>query len=152
METTTATAVKTCQCGCGAPVARRFLPGHDAKLKGRLLAETKSSEWWVREAAIDALIDLNWGHFINPEILAFSREVGRHNGRFVESRHIEVVGVWNLDAEETIHSHTACPAIVGKVTKTQDRNAGWVCGKCTHTATKVEMVGMSRMNQVLAAA
>ncbi len=26
-----------CGCGCGAPVSRRFLPGHDAKLKSRSL-------------------------------------------------------------------------------------------------------------------
>ena len=29
-------AAGRCGCGCGAPVRRRFLPGHDAKLKSRL--------------------------------------------------------------------------------------------------------------------
>lgn len=28
-----------CMCGCGAPVRRRFLPGHDAKLASRLAKE-----------------------------------------------------------------------------------------------------------------
>ena len=32
-----------CQCGCGSNVARRFLPGHDAKLKAVLLANRTDS-------------------------------------------------------------------------------------------------------------
>jgi predicted nuclease with RNAse H fold len=35
---------RLCGCGCGATVSRRFLPGHDAKLKSRLLREARSGD------------------------------------------------------------------------------------------------------------
>ncbi len=45
-----------CMCGCGAPVRRRFLPGHDAKLRSRLLAE-----WRGGDACAEArLHELGW--------------------------------------------------------------------------------------------
>lgn len=34
---------RTCGCGCGALVSREFRPGHDAKLRSRLLREMASS-------------------------------------------------------------------------------------------------------------
>ena len=37
LESTASTSANTCLCGCGAVVERRFLPGHDAKLKSRLI-------------------------------------------------------------------------------------------------------------------
>lgn len=40
-----------CECGCGALVARRFAPGHDAKLKSRLHRELKSLDSEIRIAA-----------------------------------------------------------------------------------------------------
>lgn len=149
METLTTTpTTKACECGCGAEVTRRFRPGHDAKLKGALLTQTRSADWWVREAAIDALIERSWGHFINPEILSCARETSRRNGRFVESRHVENVGRWNLDQDEVNHSHPDCPAIVGRTKLTDDRDAGWLCGTCSHTHTKAENVAFARMIQV----
>jgi predicted nuclease with RNAse H fold len=36
-EATVSTSANTCLCGCGVVVRRRFLPGHDAKLKSRLI-------------------------------------------------------------------------------------------------------------------
>jgi hypothetical protein len=33
---------RLCECGCGRPVRRRFLPGHDAKLRSRLLNEARA--------------------------------------------------------------------------------------------------------------
>jgi hypothetical protein len=44
-----------CECGCGAPVRRRFLPGHDAILKSRLLREARAGD-----AAKRALRRLGW--------------------------------------------------------------------------------------------
>ena len=32
---------RLCECGCGHPVRRRFLPGHDARLRSRLLVEAR---------------------------------------------------------------------------------------------------------------
>lgn len=45
-----------CGCGCGAPVRRRFLPGHDAKLKSRLLAAWRDGD----TTAAERLRDLGW--------------------------------------------------------------------------------------------
>ena len=45
-----------CGCGCGAPVRRRYLPGHDAKHRSRLLAETRAGS----VPAADELQRLGW--------------------------------------------------------------------------------------------
>jgi len=45
-----------CQCGCGATVRRRFLPGHDARLKSRLLRLQAEGR-----AATQHLRELGWG-------------------------------------------------------------------------------------------
>ena len=47
----TVTSPRLCECGCGAAVRKRFLPGHDAKLKGRLLAEARTGDRARRELA-----------------------------------------------------------------------------------------------------
>lgn len=48
-------APRLCECGCGEPVRRRFLPGHDAKLKSRLLLQARAGERARRE-----LMRLGW--------------------------------------------------------------------------------------------
>jgi hypothetical protein len=50
-----AAAPRLCECGCGAPVRRRFLPGHDAILKGRLLRAAREGD-----AARAELARLGW--------------------------------------------------------------------------------------------
>lgn len=54
--------MKTCECGCGATVSRRFKPGHDAKLKSMLLKEARSGN----ESAKRRLKALGWDHLLNP--------------------------------------------------------------------------------------
>lgn len=49
-----------CQCGCGGAVRRRFLPGHDAKLKGTLLRAARGGD----SSARDELVRLGWGRFL----------------------------------------------------------------------------------------
>lgn len=51
-----ATGSGACGCGCGAAVRRRFLPGHDAKLKSRLLNSWRSGDM----TAAQRLHDLGW--------------------------------------------------------------------------------------------
>ena len=51
-----AAAPRLCECGCGAPVRRRFLPGHDAILKSRLLRAARAGDVASRE-----LRRLGWG-------------------------------------------------------------------------------------------
>ncbi len=131
---------KTCQCGCGAPVARSFLPGHDAKLKSALVEATRSNRWWVRESAAHVLVNRGWGHFIDSEVLAQLPVRSRHNGRFCRSVHLDSVEVWTNDTHGLSHGNATCPAAKGETT--QDTEAtGWVCGACVHTHDTAERVG-----------
>jgi len=50
-------ALHPCRCGCGAPARRRYLPGHDAKHRSRLLAEMRAGSG----PAADELQRLGWG-------------------------------------------------------------------------------------------
>jgi predicted nuclease with RNAse H fold len=45
-----------CLCGCGAPVRRRFLPGHDAKLRSALYKAEAAGDI----SASQRLVDLGW--------------------------------------------------------------------------------------------
>lgn len=47
---------RLCECGCGALVSRRFLPGHDAKLKSRLWRAARLGD----TDAEQQLRDLDW--------------------------------------------------------------------------------------------
>jgi hypothetical protein len=49
-------AGRTCLCGCGAPVQRRFRPGHGAKLKSRLVREHRLGD----RSATQQLRELGW--------------------------------------------------------------------------------------------
>jgi Protein of unknown function (DUF429) len=53
---------RLCECGCGSPVRRRFLPGHDARLRSRLLTEARTGETARRE-----LERLGWLHFLDED-------------------------------------------------------------------------------------
>lgn len=50
----------TCECGCGAPVRARFLPGHDAKLKSALLKAARAGD----QKARDDLYSRGWLKFL----------------------------------------------------------------------------------------
>lgn len=134
METTNTT--KSCECGCGEAVARRFKPGHDAKLKSLLVQSVSASQWWVRQSAAEALLERGWLHFAKPEALADLKVRSRgSNGRFVETRHVEVVETadWtHLDERGHTHAHPGCSEVVGSLTA--ERSAtGWLCSTCVHT-------------------
>jgi hypothetical protein len=60
-----------CGCGCGAPVRRRYLPGHDAKHRSRLLAEMRAGSG----PAADELQRLRWGQIPDAK-----RAIGRVPG------------------------------------------------------------------------
>lgn len=51
---------RLCECNCGKPVKRRFLPGHDAKLKSRLVKEARAGS----KAALQNLRENGWEHFV----------------------------------------------------------------------------------------
>ena len=145
---TTALEVKTCKCGCGANVRRNFLPGHDAKLKGRLLKATKSADWWVREPAVIAMVEQGWGHFVDGEILA-QTPVRSRQGRFVRSRHIDSIKPWEgfiTDAAGDTHSHRQCPEAKGTLTWSRTAD-GWLCSTCIHVHDYSEVVFNTRRLQ-----
>lgn len=48
--------VKYCECGCGGTTKSRFVPGHDAKMKSRLLNAMRAGD----ETAMDELINRGW--------------------------------------------------------------------------------------------
>ena len=58
---------KACDCGCGDQTkGGRFLPGHDARLKGRLLTQLREGNARDRTQAEKRLRDNGWDKFI-PE-------------------------------------------------------------------------------------
>jgi len=59
---------RLCECGCGSPVRRRFLPGHDARLRARLMAEARTGD-----AARHELDRLGWLHFLEAGVQRGSR-------------------------------------------------------------------------------
>lgn len=49
-----------CECGCGTRCARRFLPGHDAKLKGALIRTVLRGTESESDAARERIARLGW--------------------------------------------------------------------------------------------
>lgn len=138
--------MRFCECGCGAQVTRRFKPGHDGRLKGRLIAEARDRRWWVRETAVLAMIERGWGHFLPMDIVASVKIRSRHSGRFVETRHVDSLHAVVNDEHNISHSHWSCPRIKGQTQWVQIENHdGWLCGTCTHTHDLTELVGQRRL-------
>lgn len=52
-----------CECGCGQPAQRTFLPGHDAKLKSQLLARYRAGGADAARAEKEAHAR-GWTHFM----------------------------------------------------------------------------------------
>lgn len=139
---------RTCQCGCGAEVARSFKPGHDAKLKSRLLAETKSAVWQRRERAIEDMISRGWGHFIDTMILGMQPKRGfTSTGRRIASLNINGMVAWHVDETETSHAHRFCPEVKGATRMQPIIDGGaWACGACIHTTEHIDDVQRMRMH------
>ncbi len=59
--------VGVCRCGCGAEPSEegsRFLPGHDGRLKGRLLKIWRGVDTIASDEAAAEMRELGWGHFL----------------------------------------------------------------------------------------
>lgn len=150
MEATgTPTTTKTCGCGCGEQVSRRFRPGHDGRLKGRLINQSRDARWWVREQAVLQMVELGWGHFLDMAVVAKVTVRSRHRGRFVETRHVHSLFGVVADEAGDSHSHWGCPRIQGQGRWVKVENHdGWLCGTCVHTADWTEEVGRTRLMEV----
>jgi hypothetical protein len=58
---------RLCKCGCGGtPVGKtaRFIPGHDGRLKGRLLKEARNENEEIAAHAVEQLRSFGWLHFL----------------------------------------------------------------------------------------
>jgi predicted nuclease with RNAse H fold len=53
-------ASRDCRCGCGGRTRGRFMPGHDAKLRSRLLKAIRGSDHTEAEAARAEFAALGW--------------------------------------------------------------------------------------------
>lgn len=61
---TTTNPIKSCLCGCGSVTkGGKFAPGHDARLKGRLIRAHRSGDTTAQQQ----LVELGWGRFIGVE-------------------------------------------------------------------------------------
>lgn len=71
-----------CECGCGEHTrGGRFLPGHDAKLKSKLIknarAEGEDKSPDACEAAWNQLVELDWSHMFDEEHTRLTAEMNR---------------------------------------------------------------------------
>lgn len=114
MDRMTTTTTKTCECGCGAEVARRFRPGHDAKLKARLVSDLRSADWRRAHDAADMLLFVGWGHFAPVEAL---RSVPRRDHRGAVKHHVAEVEAFQVDPQGVHHTRRTCTALTAKARK-----------------------------------
>lgn len=130
----------TCGCGCGSPTPRRFRPGHDAKLKGALSAQTRDPRWWVRERAVKLMVEGGWGRWVDRAILATTPMRSRFKGRHAQTRHIDSLHGCVLDDAGTSHSVWFCPAASSRGRWVKGAPTGWVCSTCIHLKDYAEIV------------
>jgi hypothetical protein len=102
------TRARECGCGCGMPVKRRYLPGHDAKHKAILVAKVRDATcWFTRQRAVERLDDLDWLHFVAPDVLHGHRRVTTYRGRWHQATHIDNI-TWVLQGPTHQHSGAQC--------------------------------------------
>lgn len=65
-----------CECGCGGKATRRFLPGHDAKLKGQLIRQAIDGD----ANAEKRLDSFGWTHFLAASKAKAERLAERKSG------------------------------------------------------------------------
>lgn len=152
METT-----NSCQCGCGAQVARRYLPGHDARHKAAIVARAndESSTRQACDRAIDELIALGWTRYADMVTLrAYKQRVGR-----IATTHRADVSTWLVGPDGVHHARHSCKALTASarevglihgitrlamqaaITRTTEQPTGWDgCQRCSHENTLDELV------------
>lgn len=74
-----ATKPNLCLCGCGAETKSRFRPGHDAKLKSRLIntALDESAPKRDRTKAEAQLATLGWSHLLETSRVSRAAKAAR---------------------------------------------------------------------------
>lgn len=109
MEATNNTSTaKTCNCGCGAEVNRRYRPGHDAKHKSALVTGLRSADWRLAAACADALAELGWTGHAKPEHL---QAVPYRDARGSTLAVLAAVAVWQVASNHMHHARRNCSAL-----------------------------------------
>lgn len=100
--------LRLCGCGCGAPVAKRYKPGHDAKHKGALLDTIRTAGGMRAERAAWTMIDLGWGGKIDP---SFLHSLPFRSSRGQAKRHLDQVARFLVAPDGVHHANAACPSL-----------------------------------------
>jgi hypothetical protein len=95
-----------CGCGCGAPVTRRYKPGHDARHKSALVSALSTGDALARAASADLLVHLGWGTWADPAAL---RAIPWRDRSRRAIPHVESVARWQVDHLGVHHAHRTCP-------------------------------------------
>lgn len=163
-----ATPIRTCQCGCGAEVARRYLPGHDARHKAAIVARANDSTTrQLCDRAIDELLDRGWARYATLETL---RAYQPRRGNRPTILRAEVT-TWLVDPDGIHHARHACRAMTksaraaglinpltrvamqAAITRTTTAPTGWDgCQECTHEVTLDEATESWDMGRIMALA
>lgn len=99
---------RPCACGCGAPVTRRYKPGHDARHKSALVAALVGGTVRMRASAADQLADLGWTEWADPADL---RAVPYVTPRGRAIPRLDEVATWQVDHLGGHHAHRTCPRL-----------------------------------------
>lgn len=104
MSVATLTEPRTCGCGCGASVTRRYRPGHDAKHKSNLFATLTGAPLAATRAA-DLLTEFGWDH-LAP--LGDLRPVAYRQSNGRPTTLVDDVTRWQVDHLGVCHADRRC--------------------------------------------
>lgn len=103
--------VKTCGCGCGAEVARTYLPGHDARHKAALVAQANGSNRQQADRAIRQLMDRGWTAYADLASLrqfVYRDHQGRGRTPWAD------VTTWLVGPEGMHHARHGCASLTAE--------------------------------------
>lgn len=161
-------APRLCGCGCGAPVPRRYRPGHDAKHKSALCAAVAGQPGRAQASAADTLLDAGWGTWADPAALRSAAWRDR-SGRATQA--IDQVTRWQVDHHGVHHADRRCRRLTAAAREvggtnaitrlasdryvrfadadeaTADRlQASWdQCTECTHAVDRLDYAEVQRI-------
>ena len=118
----------------------------------RRVRETRDIRPWIREKAVNLLMDAEYGHLVSMEILANTPIRSRYKGKFCVTRHVKNLYGVVMDSVAVAHSVWFCPAARNesgngqwmKIDNLDTGVDGWLCSTCIHTQDRTEIVQAKR--------